>query len=110
MVGKVELDSTIPIIQTVCRRSPQMPGTNVFICLRRGADLSAIVSQTDRRPLQIIWKPGLRQRLHERGFTSIRFHDFQTTAKSMRFGSVYTESFSPGNRSHDGISERYTTC
>ena len=27
-------------------------------CPRRGADLSAIVFQTDRRPLQIIWKPG----------------------------------------------------
>ena len=29
------------------------------MCLRRGANLSAIVSQTDPRPLQIIWKPGL---------------------------------------------------
>ena len=46
MVGKVELDSTFPIIQTVCRRSPQTAGTYVFICLRRGTDLSAIVSQT----------------------------------------------------------------
>ena len=35
MVGKVELDSIFPIIQTVCRRSPQTPGTNVSICLRR---------------------------------------------------------------------------
>ena len=26
-------------------------------CPRRGADLSAIVFQIDRRPLQIIWKP-----------------------------------------------------
>ena len=59
MVGKVELDSTLPIIQTVCRRSPQTPGIDVSICLQRGADLSAIVSQTDRRPSQIIWKPGL---------------------------------------------------
>ena len=25
MVGKVELDSTFPIIQTVCRRSPKTP-------------------------------------------------------------------------------------
>ena len=31
MVGKVELDSTFPIIQTVCRRSPQTPGTYVSI-------------------------------------------------------------------------------
>ena len=60
MVGKVERDSTFPIIQTVCCRSPQTPGTHVSICLQRGADLSAIASQTDRRPLQIIWKPGLR--------------------------------------------------
>ena len=58
MVRKVELDSTFPITQTLCRRSPQTPGSNVSICLRRGTDLSAIVSQTDRRPLQIIWKPG----------------------------------------------------
>ena len=56
MVGKVELDSTFPIIQTVYHRSPQTPGTDVSICLRGGVDLSAIVSQmqTDRRPLQII--------------------------------------------------------
>ena len=46
MVGKVELDSAFPIIQTVCRRSPQTPGTDVSIRLRHGADLSAIVSQT----------------------------------------------------------------
>ena len=32
-------------------------------------------------------------RLHERGFISIRFHDFETASKSMRFGSVYTEPF-----------------
>ena len=38
MVGIVELDSTFPIIQTVCRRSPQTPGTDLSICLRRGAD------------------------------------------------------------------------
>ena len=31
MVGKVELDSTFPIIQTVCRRSPQTPRTNILI-------------------------------------------------------------------------------
>ena len=37
-------------------RVPQI----VFICLRRGVDLSVIVSQTDRRPLQIIWKPGFK--------------------------------------------------
>ena len=54
MVGKVELDSTFTIIQTVCCRSPQTPGTNISACLRRGEHLSAIVSQTDRRPLQII--------------------------------------------------------
>ena len=53
MVGKVDIDSTFPIILTVCRRSPQTPGTNVYICLRRGE-----VSQTDRRPFQIICKPG----------------------------------------------------
>ena len=47
---------------------------------------------------------------HERGFTLSRFHDFETTSKLMRFGSVYTEPFSPENSSHDGISERCTTC
>ena len=31
--------------------------------------------------------------LHERGFISIRFRDFETASKSMRFGSVYTEPF-----------------
>ena len=36
----------------------------------------------------------LRQRLQERGFTSTRFHDFETAPKSMRFGSLYTEPFS----------------
>ena len=46
MVRKVELDSAFPIIETVCRRSKQTPGTNVTICLQCGADLSAIVSQT----------------------------------------------------------------
>ena len=56
--GKVKLDSTFPIIQTTCRRSPQTSGTDLSICLRRGADLSAIVSQTDCRSLPIIWKPG----------------------------------------------------
>ena len=38
MVGKVELDSTFPIIQTVCRRSPQTPGTNGQPCSRPIAD------------------------------------------------------------------------
>ena len=52
----------------------------------------------------------LRLRLHEHGFISIRFHDFETVSKSMRFGSVYTEPFSPENQSRDGISERFTTC
>ena len=35
MVGKVELDSTFLIIQTVCRRSLQKPGIDVSIYLRR---------------------------------------------------------------------------
>ena len=30
MVGKVELDSTFPIIKTVCCRSPQTPGGTCF--------------------------------------------------------------------------------
>ena len=51
-----------------------------------------------------------RQRLHERGFTSTWIHDFETTSKSMRFGGVYTEPFSPENPSSDGISERCATC
>ena len=62
MIGKVELDSTFPIIQTVYRRSPQTPGTDISICLGRCADLSAIVSQIDRRPLETRLKPGQRQR------------------------------------------------
>ena len=54
----------------------------------------------------------LRQHLYERGFTSTRFHDFETASKSMRFGSVYTETFSPENPSRAGVSERCTctTC
>ena len=52
----------------------------------------------------------MRLRLHERGFISIRFHDFETALKSMQFGSVYTEPFSPENQSRDSISERCTMC
>ena len=52
----------------------------------------------------------VRLRLREHGFISIRFHDFETVSKSMRFGSVYMELFSPENQSRDGISERFTTC
>ena len=51
-----------------------------------------------------------RLRLHELGFISIQFHDFETASKSMRFGSVYTKPFSPGNQSRDGIREHCTTC
>ena len=50
MGEKVELNSTFSIIQAVaadCRRLPQTPGANVSICLQRGADLSAIVSETE---------------------------------------------------------------
>ena len=50
-----------------------------------------------------------RQRLHERSFKSTRLHEFETASKSMRFGSVYREPFSPENPSRDGISERCTT-
>ena len=35
--------------------------------------------------------PCLRLRLHECDFTSIKFHDFETASKSMRFVNVYTE-------------------
>ena len=52
----------------------------------------------------------IRLHLHEHGFISIQFHDFETVSKSMRFGSVYTEPFSSENQSRDGISERFTTC
>ena len=41
--------------------------------------------------------------LHEGGFASTRFHDFETASKSMQFGRVYTEPFSPENPSRDGI-------
>ena len=51
-----------------------------------------------------------RKDLHERGFILTRFHAFETASKSIRFGSVYTESFSPENQSCYGISERYTKC
>ena len=63
-----------------------------------------------RRTMKNAVKQSIRQRLHERGFTSTRFHDFETASKSMWFGSAYTEPFSPENPSRDGISERYTTC
>ena len=52
----------------------------------------------------------LRHRLHEHGFTSTRFHDLETASKSMRFGSVYADPFSPENPSRNGISESCTTC
>ena len=35
LVGKVELDSILPITKAVVRRPLQTPGTNVSICLRR---------------------------------------------------------------------------
>ena len=47
------------------------------------------------------------QRLHERGFISTRFYD-ETTSKSMRFASVYTEPFLPENPSRDIIRELFT--
>ena len=47
----------------------------------------------------------LRQSSHESGFTSTRFHDFETASKSMRFGSVYTKPFSPENQSRDVLSK-----
>ena len=55
----------------------------------------------DNPKLRKEWLIKLRQRLHERGFTSTRFHDFETASKSMRLGSVYTEPFSPENPSRD---------
>ena len=41
--GRVESSSTFPITQIVCCRPPQMPGTNVSICLRCDADRSLIM-------------------------------------------------------------------
>ena len=38
MVGKVEVDSTLPTVPTVCRRSSPMLEKSVSICLRRNAD------------------------------------------------------------------------
>ena len=69
MVGEVELDSTFPIIQTVCRRSPQTPGTDVSIRLQRGADLSAIVSQISDR---------CRSYGNQPGFTMTRLSQVRT--------------------------------
>ena len=48
----------------------------------------------------------VRLRLHERGFISIRFHDFETAPKSMRFGSVYTEPFSYSLRHTEVITDQ----
>ena len=48
----------------------------------------------------------LRLRLHERGFISIRFHDFKTAPKLMRFGSVYTEPFSYSLRHAEVITDQ----
>ena len=43
MVGKVELDSTLPTVPTACRRSSPTLEKSVSICLRRNADWSPIV-------------------------------------------------------------------
>ena len=48
----------------------------------------------------------LRLRLHERGFISTRFHDFETASKSMRFGIVYTEPFSYSLRHAEVITDQ----
>ena len=50
MVGEVKLDSTFPIIQTVCRR-------------HRGQIFPYVsdVAQTNRKPLQIIWKSSVKR-------------------------------------------------
>ena len=48
----------------------------------------------------------VRLRLHERGFISIRFHDFKTAPKLMRFGSVYTEPFSYSLRHAEVITDQ----
>ena len=37
----------------------------------------------------------LRQRLHERGFKSSRFHTLETASKTIQFQSVYTVPISP---------------
>ena len=37
----------------------------------------------------------LRQRLHERGFKSSRFHTLETASKTIRFQSAYTVPISP---------------
>ena len=47
-----------------------------------------------------------RLRLHERGFISIRFHDFKTAPKLMQFGSVYTEPFSYSLRHAEVITDQ----
>ena len=48
----------------------------------------------------------LRLRLYERGFISIRFHDFKTAPKLMPFGSVYTEPFSYSLRHAEVITDQ----
>ena len=52
----------------------------------------------------------LKDAVTEAAFTRTRFHDFETASKSMRFGSVYTEPFSPENPSRNRRGERCTTC
>ena len=43
MVGKVELDSTLPTVPKACRRSSLTLEKSVSICLRHNADWSPIV-------------------------------------------------------------------
>ena len=58
------------------------------------------------RPVGRFCELRFRLRLHERGFISIRFHDFETAPKPMRFGSVYTEPFSYSLRHAEVITDQ----
>ena len=44
---------------------------------------------------RLFFRNCLRQRLHERGFKSSRFHALETASKTIRFQSDYTVPFSP---------------
>ena len=69
-------------------------------------------SENDRNVWNVVIKVGriFMLSLHERGFISIRFHDFETASKSLRFGSVYTEPFSYSLRHAEVITDPRDLC
>ena len=116
-VTKSELDESVD--PSLCGLAPTQSQMDLFLdtlCARnkqRAANFNQSEEAMSRVTASAVFFSGasqLRHRLHERGFASTRFDDFETASKSMRFGSVYTVPFSPENPSRDGISELCTTC